>query len=106
MAIERLARLRQGRAQRRPGTLAGLLQLLEVCFGLRRIRLHLLDRGIDVSAFCGCHLRCFLMERVGRLTPGLHLGGGYIPECGLLLLDLLAESVEVGFDLGFETVPL
>ena len=46
------------------------------------------------------------VELVGRLAPGLGLGGRYLLECGLLLFDLLADSVEISFDLGFEAVPL
>ena len=45
--IKGLARLRQGRAQRHPGFLSRLLQS---CFGVRRMRLHLLDGCIDVGA--------------------------------------------------------
>ena len=45
------------------------------------------------------------LELVGRLAPGLHLGGGDNPEGGLLLVDLRACAVEVGFHFHFEVVP-
>src|SRR5262249_9676285 len=99
--IEGLARFRQGATQRSPGLTPRLLQLLQTCFGLRRIRLHTFDRQIDARTILGCHFACCAMKLVCRLTPGLHLGGGDVAECGLLLLDLFSESLEIDFDLRF-----
>ena len=44
------------------------------------------------------------MELVGRLLPRLCLRGSHVPERGLLLLDLLARDVKIGFDLLFKAV--
>jgi hypothetical protein len=46
------------------------------------------------------------MELVGRLAPSLNLGSGNVPEHGLLMLELFADSLEVGLDLRLEAVPL
>jgi hypothetical protein len=46
------------------------------------------------------------MKLVGCLVPSLYLSGGNVSECCLLLLDLLADGIEVGFDPRFENVPL
>ena len=105
-SIERLAQLRQGRTQGRPGFAARLLQLLQSRFGLRCVGLHLLDRRIDVGALRRCDLGSFVMELVRRFVPSLRLRGRYVSERCLLLLDLLADSLNVGFELRFEAMPL
>jgi hypothetical protein len=46
------------------------------------------------------------MKLVGCFVPSLYLCGGNVSEGSLLLLDLLADSIEVGLDLRFENVPL
>jgi hypothetical protein len=46
------------------------------------------------------------MELVGRLAPSLHLSSRHVPERCLLLLDLLADGLDVSFDLRFEVVPM
>jgi hypothetical protein len=46
------------------------------------------------------------MKLVGCFVPSLYLSDGNVSECSLLLLDLLADGIEVGFDLRFENVPL
>src|SRR5262245_11411111 len=46
------------------------------------------------------------MKLVGCFVPSLYLSGGNASECSLLLLDLLADGIEIDFDLRFENVPL
>ena len=46
------------------------------------------------------------MEPFASLAPGLLLRSGDVPECGLLLVDLLVDSLEIGFDIRFKAVPL
>jgi hypothetical protein len=46
------------------------------------------------------------VELVCGLAPSLHLRRSNVTERCLLLLDFLAESVEVRFDVRFEAVPL
>src|SRR2546423_808476 len=57
-----------------------MFQLLQPRFGLRGVRLHLLDRSINVAAPRGCHLRCFVLKFLGRLAPSLHLSSRHVPE--------------------------
>ena len=82
-----------------------LLQLLQPRFGLGRIRLHLFDGGIDIGVFRGCDFGGFVMVPFASLAPGLLLRSGDVPECGLLLVDLLVDSLEIGFDIRFKAVP-
>src|SRR5664280_3143434 len=103
--VKGLARFRQGPAQHRPGLTARLLQFLKPCFGFRCVRLNLLDGGIDVGPLRGRDLDCLGLKLIGRLAPSLRLSGGNITECGLLLLDLLADCVEIGFYLRFQSLP-
>ena len=105
-AVESLARLRQGCPQRRPRFTSCLFQPLQPRFGFGRVRLHLLEGSIDIGAPRGCHLCCRVMELVSRLAPSLHLSSRHVPERCLLLLDLLADGLDVSFDLRFEVVPM
>jgi len=62
---------------------------LQSGFGLRPIRLHLPDSGLEVGAPRGGDFGSFAEKRIGRLSPRLCLRGGNVPERGLLQLDLL-----------------
>src|SRR6476661_1149994 len=67
--IECLAGFGQSSAQHRPGLATRLLQLLQACFGLGRIDLHLFERGVHIDA-AGCdRLACCVTKLTRRLAP-------------------------------------
>ena len=105
-AVEGFARFRQRGTQRCPRFASGLFQLLQSRFGFGGVRFHTFDGGVNVVSARGRDFAKLLLEGIGGLAPCLYLCSGYIPECGLLLLDFLADCIEVVFHLTFERCPL
>jgi hypothetical protein len=55
----------------------------------------LLDGGVDVSASRNSEIRCVLLQLVGCVSPSFDLRRRNVPKGCLLMLDLLADSLEI-----------
>jgi hypothetical protein len=77
-------------------------------FFLRRggIGVHALHDRIDFASTFGCEFFGGPAKLVGRFAPCFQLGGGLKLKSRLLLLDFLAEVLDVFFDFRLEDVPL
>jgi hypothetical protein len=84
-------------------TVAHLVQLL-LEFFLRHggIGRHALHGGIDFDTTLGSEFFGIAAKLVGAFSPRLQLGRSLKLEYHLLLLDLLAEALNVFLDLGLE----
>ena len=70
------------------------------------IGLHALYGRLDFAPALGCEFFAGSAKLIGRFAPGFQLSGGLELKGRLLLLDFLAEGVDIFLDLRFEGAPL
>ena len=78
-----------------PGFSARPLQPVQSSFGVPPHLRCLLDGGVDVSASRNSEIRCVLLQLVGCVSPSFDLRRRNVPKGCLLMLDLLADSLEI-----------
>ena len=83
-----------------------MVQFLEFFLRCAGIGLHALQGRLDFAPTLGCEFFAGAMKLVGRFAPGFHLGGCLKLKGRLLLLDLLAEAVDIFLNLRLEGAPL
>jgi hypothetical protein len=94
-AIESGARISQSGVEGRPGLRSRPGKILQLLLGGERISLHAQDGCIDLPPALDGELLRPRIELVRDFVPGLRLSGDLALKDAVLLLDILAERLEV-----------
>ena len=83
-----------------------MVQVLEFFLRLDCIGVHTLHSGVDVAPTLRSEFFGIAAKLVGRFAPRFQLGVGLKLKRRLLVLDLLAEALDIFLDLGLERAPV